>query len=294
MALAANGLPGMPPGGLPGDAGARRTSEDRADVLRPPVRKGRGARWLRSARVGGVTDRPTALRVLAALQEGPIGQSAVLVGSSGLFGFETSVPALTEDVDIAVPEDIAVEHGPEIVEALARSGFDHEPGTATFVSVEGGVTFDLLGYGDPRAGDHIGGAGVLRVMVFEDISRIVGEQQATSALPGGGRALTPAGFVVGKLLTERAHKGAKDKIQALLVLAERAGDTAFEAQIVRLLTAVDPVRIEDLRAGAQDAFLALERDPFFADAGAEGYAPVMKQAEIGLTRLQELLGSRRG
>jgi hypothetical protein len=28
----------------------------------------------------------------------------VLVGSSGLFGFETQVPALMEDIDVAVPE----------------------------------------------------------------------------------------------------------------------------------------------------------------------------------------------
>ena len=37
-----------------------------------------------------MTDRATALRVLAALRRSPIGDSAVLVGSSGLFGFDTS------------------------------------------------------------------------------------------------------------------------------------------------------------------------------------------------------------
>jgi hypothetical protein len=237
-----------------------------------------------------VTDRRTALEILAALRQTPVADTAVLIGSSGLFGFETNVPALTEDVDVAVPEELVAQHGPAIVEALARQGFEHEPGTATFVSLEGGVSFDLLGHGDPEAGDHIGGAGVLRVMVFEDISRIVGEQRATRALPQGGRALTPAGFVASKLLTERAHKGSKDKIQALLVLAERQGDAGFEAELVRLLSGVDPVRIEDLDAGAQDAFLALQRDPLFSDAGAEGYVAVQKQAEVGLAHLQTLLG----
>jgi hypothetical protein len=53
-----------------------------------------------------VTDRPTALRVLAALRQTPVGDEAVLVGSSGLFGFDTSIPALTEDIDISVPEGI--------------------------------------------------------------------------------------------------------------------------------------------------------------------------------------------
>jgi hydrogenase maturation factor HypE len=40
----------------------------------------------------------------------------VLVGSSGLFGFETGVPALTEDIDIAVPEGAVARHGREIVQ----------------------------------------------------------------------------------------------------------------------------------------------------------------------------------
>jgi hypothetical protein len=67
-----------------------------------------------------VSDRSTALRVLAALQRTPVGDAAVLVGSSGLFGFETGVPALTEDIDVAVPELIVAEHGRAIVDALAR------------------------------------------------------------------------------------------------------------------------------------------------------------------------------
>jgi hypothetical protein len=244
--------------------------------------------------VSSVTDRSTALAVLEALRRSPVGDAAVLVGSSGLFGFDTRVPALTEDIDVAVPEDLVAREGPAIVAALAAQGFEHEPGTATFLQPAAGVTFDLLGHGDPRAGDHVGGAGVLRVMVFEDISRLVGEEKATAALPRGGRALTPAGFVASKLLTERAHKGAKDKIQALLVLAERADDAGFAAELGRLLRDVDPVRVEDLRASAVDAFLALERDPAFADAGAEGYAPVTRQAEEGLRRLRQILEAPSG
>jgi len=241
-----------------------------------------------------VTDRSTALQILAVLQQSPVGNAGVLVGSSGLFGFETAVPALTEDIDIAVPEQVVVEHGPAIVDILAHQGFAHEPGTATFVRPTSGVSFDLLGHGDPRDGDHIGGAGALRVMVFEDISRIVGEEQATMALPQGGRALTPAGFVASKLLTERAHKGSKDKIQALLLLAERAADEELGSDLLRLLAGVDPVRIEDLRAAAQDAVFALAHDPLFSDAGAEGYAVLATQAEHGLTRLLALLEKRDG
>lgn len=170
-----------------------------------------------------MTDRPTALRVLDALRRTPVGDEAVLVGSSGLFGFETSIAALTEDIDVSIPEGLVERHGRAIVDALAALGFAHEPGTATFVSADGAL-FDLLGHGEPKAGDHIGEGGPLRVMVFEDLSRIVGELNATSPLPRGGRALTPAGFVATKLLTERAHKGTKDKIQALLVIEERSGE----------------------------------------------------------------------
>ena len=89
-----------------------------------------------------MSDRRTALRVLAALRQTPVGDAAVLVGSSGLFGFDTVVPALTEDIDVAVPELIVAEHGRVIVDALARQGFAHEAGTATFVGEDGSL-FDL-------------------------------------------------------------------------------------------------------------------------------------------------------
>jgi hypothetical protein len=52
--------------------------------------------------MGGVADRTTALRILDALRRGPVADTGVLVGSSGLFGFETQVPALTDDIEIAV------------------------------------------------------------------------------------------------------------------------------------------------------------------------------------------------
>lgn len=96
-------------------------------------------------------------------------------------------------------------------------------------------------------------------MVLEDLSRLVGDSRSTAPLSDGGRALTPAGFVT-SMLTDRAHKGSKDKIQALLVFAERAESVAFQRDVGALLRQVDPLRIDDARAGAQDAFLALSRD----------------------------------
>jgi hypothetical protein len=99
-----------------------------------------------------MADRDSALRVLTALRKSPVGDAAVLVGSSGLFGFPTEVPALTEDVDVAVPEAAVARHGREIVDALREQGFEHEAGTATFIGPEGAV-FDLLGHGNPTFSD---------------------------------------------------------------------------------------------------------------------------------------------
>ncbi len=101
--------------------------------------------------------------------------------------------------------------------------------------------------------------------------------------------MRPASFVIVKLLTERAHKGAKDKLQALLVLAERVEDAAFEAEVCDLLAAVDPERLAEVRAAAQAAVFSLQRDPAFSDAGAQGYASLRHQVEAGLERLSTLL-----
>lgn len=239
-----------------------------------------------------MADRGSALRVLTALRRSPVGDSAVLVGSSGLFGFPTEVPALTEDIDVAVPEATVGRHGHAILEALRAQGFQHEEGTATFIG-PAGVIFDLLGHGEPGEGDHVGGTEPLRVMVFEDLSRILSDPSTTAMLPAGGRALTPAGFVASKLLTERAHKGIKDKIQALLVLAERR-DEGFAQEVVHLLRDLDPARLDDVRAGAQNACFLLAGDPAFSDSGAEGYAPVARQAEIGLEHLLTILEKLHG
>lgn len=234
-----------------------------------------------------MTDRASALRILAVLRQTPIGDSAVLVGSSGLFGFATNVEALTEDIDIAIPEAIVTRAGDAIVTALVQMGYQHESGTATFVAQDG-TTFDLLGHGEPTSGDHVAASGRLRVMVFHDLSRLINRDRATAPLRDG-LTLSPAGFVAAKLLTERGHKGAKDKLQALLIVAERTGDQDFEHELGRLLTAVDPARREDLLASSQEALLALGRDPTFSDAGAEGYGAALVEAERGFSALRRIM-----
>lgn len=236
-----------------------------------------------------MSDRSSALRVLAALNQTPIGSGAVLVGSSGLFGFETRVQALTEDIDVVVPERLVREYSRRIVEDLAALGFFQYPDTATFVE-DVGESFDILGHGDPADGDYIGGSDPLRVMVFEDLSRILGVPAATRAVSGGSRSLSAAGFVASKLLTTRSHKGAKDKLQALLVIAERSEDEKLEEDLCCVLARFNKDRIADVGLAAQEAFLVLGRDPSFSDSGAECYAPALGQIEAGFERLLAILG----
>ncbi|MCB9539570.1 MAG: hypothetical protein H6704_25435 [Myxococcales bacterium] len=235
-----------------------------------------------------MSDRAAAHRLLAALGETSLGDAPILVESSGLFGFDTAVPALTEDVDLALPEALVASHGEAIVAELAARGFDHPAGSATFVDPRDGTTFDFLGHGDPLLGDHIGGSGRLRVMVFRDLSVLLDDRRTVQRL-AHGRGLSPAGFVASKLLTERAHKGSKDKIQALLVIAERDRDDAFRSDLAGLLSHFDAERLDDALADAQGAFMALAHDPSFRDAGAEGYASAAQDAARGLELLTQVL-----
>jgi hypothetical protein len=233
-----------------------------------------------------MVEEGVAKRLLEELAQTSLGDVPILVGSSGLFGFPTRTP--TEVVDLALPEELVEAHGEEIVTELMARGFRHPLASATFLDLRRGTSFDFLGHGDVGRGDHIGGTGRLRVMVFEDLSRLLADPRAWTKLPHG-RTLTPAGFVVSKMFTERMHKGSKDKIQALLVLDEQAANALFRAHLVALCGRFDSERLDDARADAQGALLALACDPKFTDAGAEGYAGWVSQAERGLELWTELL-----
>ncbi|WP_437575942.1 hypothetical protein [Sorangium sp. So ce887] len=73
------------------------------------------------------------------------------------------------------------------------------------------------------------------------------------------------------------------------VLVGSSGLFGFEADVVRLLGTIEPVRLEDVRGAAQDALIALAHDPLFSDAGAEGYVSTKREIEIGLERLEAML-----
>ncbi len=234
--------------------------------------------------------RPSRLEVLELLRRieaSPLGNRLILAGSSGVYGISETIPALTEDVDVLVDADwIAAEEG-VILEQMSQLGFQHLPGTPTFTSAAG-LSLDLVGYSRRDATDRIGGGKTLPVMVFADLSKLLSLPHATRDLPAGGATLSPATLAAAKLLTIRLEKGSKDKLQALLVIAENAGDEDFLARLQGLLGAFPPDRSEDAIADAHTALLAVSADVIVAGPQAAGYAGMQQSLERGLTVLQRL------
>jgi hypothetical protein len=172
---------------------------------------------------------------------------------------------------------------------MGHLGFEHQPGTPTFTSGDG-LSLDLVGYSGTDLVDRIGGGRDLPVMVYADLSRLLSLPGATWELPGGGTVLSPATLAAAKLLTIRLEKGSKDKLQALLVIAENSGDDDFLADLRRLLAVFPPDRIEDAVADAQAALLAVSADVLLAGPQAAGYAPMERGLEQGLAVLLRVSG----
>ena len=91
-------------------------------------------------------------------------------------------------------------------------------------------------------------------------------------------------------MTIRLEKGSKDKLQALLVIAENAADGAFLDRLHLLLRAFTADRIEDAIADARAALLAVSADVTHAGPQAAGYAGMHRGLEQGLAILLRLAG----
>jgi hypothetical protein len=222
--------------------------------------------------------RPEVLELLRRIEASPLGDRLILAGSFGVYG-----------VDVLVDADwIAAEEG-AVLEHMRQLGFQHQPGTPTFTSAAG-LSLDLVGYSRRDLADRIGGGRTLPVMVFADLSRLLSLPDSTRELPGGGKTLSPATLAAAKLLTIRLEKGSKDKLQALLVIAENARDEEFLEHLKGLLDAFTPDRIEDAIADAHAALLAVSADVIAAGPQAAGYAGMQESLDRGLTILQRLAG----
>jgi hypothetical protein len=234
-------------------------------------------------------DRDAAGGLLRRLAETPLGSQLVLGGSSGLFTASERIPPLTEDLDLLIDAEWLAAHEETLIAEMAVLGFRHHPGTCTFTR-GGDLSVDLVGYSRRDAADRIGGGRRVPVMVYGDLSTVMAAPEATRDSPDQGRSLSPAALAVVKLLTVRLEKGAKDKLQALLLVEENADDPGFAAQARSLLERFDRDRREDALADAQAALLTLSADPLLGDPQAAGYAALRVQAERGLAALQGWLG----
>jgi len=235
-------------------------------------------------------DRFEVLELLRRIQASPLGDRLILAGSSGVYGVSETIPALTEDVDVLVDADWVAAEEEIVLEHMRQLGFQHQPGTPTFTSAAG-LSLDLVGYSRNDIADRIGGGKALPVMVFADLSRLLSLPGSTRELPGGGTTLSAATLAAAKLLTIRVEKGSKDKLQALLVIAENAGDDDFREHLRGLLAAFPGDRIEDALADARAALLAVSADVKIAGPQAAGYAGMHQRLERGLTVLQRLTGA---
>lgn len=235
-------------------------------------------------------ERSDVLSLLRRLRSGPLGERLILAGSSGLYGVSEEIPALTEDIDVLVDADWVGAEEPFLLAEMARLGFEHQAGTSTFVLAEG-LSLDLVGYSRRDAVDRIGGGKTVPVMIFSDLSRILSAPGSIIELPTQGRALSPAALAATKLLTVRLEKGSKDKLQALLLIEENAGDEAFRNDLRRLLSLFDPEQVEDALADAQTACLAISGDATRADVQSRGYVEMFQAVRQGLTFLEQIVGS---
>ncbi|MFW6170731.1 MAG: hypothetical protein ACODAD_09595, partial [Planctomycetota bacterium] len=146
--------------------------------------------------------------------------------------------AYTEDLDFYVKEDLVITRGPEMVKIFAELGFARQPDTPTF-NRPSRPSFDLVGYSTTNPTDHLSPPGPLQVMVFGNLGIILAHCGSIAGDSLGGVALSPAGFAAVKLMTVRVEKGAKDKLQALIVISEQSRDMSFRGCVSEILSHFD-------------------------------------------------------
>jgi hypothetical protein len=233
-------------------------------------------------------DRSDVLSLLRRLRSGSLGDKLILAGSSGLYGASEEIPALTEDIDVVVDADWVGAEEPHLLAEMSRFGFEHQPGTSSFLLAEG-LSLDLVGYSRRDTEDRIGGGTTVPVMVFSDLSKILSTPGSIIELPTQGKSLSPAALAASKLLTVRLEKGSKDKLQALLLIEENAGSPEFLSDLRRLLELFDPEQVADALADAQVACLAVSGDASHADVQSRGYVEMAEAVGRGFSGLKQLL-----
>jgi hypothetical protein len=126
-------------------------------------------------------------------------------------------------------------------------------------------------------------------MVFSDLSKILSAPGSIIELPTQGKSLSPAALAATKLLTVWLEKGSKDKLQALLLIEENAGNEIFRNDLRRLLGLFDSEQVEDALSDAQMACLAISGDATRADVQSRGYVEMFQAVRRGLALLEQIL-----
>ncbi len=167
------------------------------------------------------SDREDVLALMQALGRTDLATHLILAGSSAIHAISDKIPALTEDIAVIVDAEWLREHETHVLSTLAALGFVLVAATCTFVS-DTGSSLDLVGYSRRDRTDRVGGGARIAVMVFADLSTILTDPRAVVKIGGGALAAA-------KLLTLRLDKGAKDKLQALLLVDEHRDAPASRA-----------------------------------------------------------------
>jgi hypothetical protein len=238
-------------------------------------------------------DRRTTLDMLRRLARTRLGGHLILGGSSGLHAVSESIPALTEDIDLLIDAEWLAAHENELLSEMGKAGLRHHPGSPTLTGAQG-QSVDLVGYSLDDQTDRIGGGESVRIMVFSDLSTLLREPEAVTAVAEGGRALSAAALTVAKLMTIRLEKGSKDKLQALLLLDERSGDRGYRTALRRMLGAFETDRVADALADAQAALLSLSSDAELAETETVGYREWRAAVGRGLAVLEGLVSGEEG
>jgi len=240
-----------------------------------------------------VTDRQATLDLLRRLSASSLGKRLVLCGSSGIHAVSSEIPAMTEDVDLLIDAEWLGANQRKVLAELEKVGFEHQAGTCT-LAAPAGESLDLVGYSEQDRADRVGGGEAVPVMVFGDLSVLLGFPGTVVEVPSGGRALSAAALTTSKLLTIRSQKGNKDKLQALLLIEENADDDDFLAQVRQLFGLFDRDRVQDAVADAQMALLTLSAEGQWAESEVSGYAGMAAAASRGFTVLENLVGEMEG
>lgn len=207
-----------------------------------------------------------------------LGPHLVLVGSAAIYLTPTTVSPMTADADFAVEARYLAAYLSDFLADVERLGFAQVEDTATFTHPDG-PSFDLLGLDAPGKGDRLLRFRGLAVLAFEDLCRLVQRPGAVREVMGI-RVLSPAALVMSKLQTARLHKGVKDKVQALAMIGQLAGDEAFVRALREMAEDLEPPDWDDVLADAQAAMAGLDTEE------ARHYASLVDLVSQGLGRLQ--------